>query len=163
MSYCLVRVYQCCVHLNIWYLDIIQFPQISAFCVNIHSASHPSPWTPRPLPSRPRASSTGLINDLFPAPASSNARNYTEWATQTTFIIMSNFSIVSEVLTDLWFVLGRDHHLIIDVASLPRCCLVTRDDKLTWSLTSYQNHPAQDPGRAWNQWKPISNLLLASC
>ena len=77
--------------------------------------------------------------------------------------LMSNFSIVSEVLTDLWFVLGRDHHLIIDVASLPRCCLVTRDDKLTWSLTSYQNHPAQDPGRAWNQWKPISNLLLASC
>ena len=92
MSYCLVRVYQCCVHLNIWYLDIIQFPQISAFCVNIHSASHPSPWTPRPLPSRPRASSTGLINHLFPAPASSNARNYTEWATQTTFINVEFFN-----------------------------------------------------------------------
>ena len=162
MSYCLVRVYQCCVHLNIWYLDIIQFPQISAFCVNIHSASHPSPWTPRPLPSRPRASSTGLINDLFQhLPQAMRGTTLNEQ--HKPHSLMSNFSIVSEVLTDLWFVLGRDHHLIIDVASLPRCCLVTRDDKLTWSLSTYQIHPAQEPGRAWNQWKPISNLLLASC
>ena len=41
-----------------------------------------------------RINPLGLINDLFPAPASSNARNYTEWATQTTFINVEFFNSI---------------------------------------------------------------------
>ena len=46
-----------------------------------------------------------LINDLFLAPAASNARNYAEWALQTTFIIVKFSMLTFLRYSGLWFMM----------------------------------------------------------
>ena len=78
--------------------------------------------------------------------------------------LMSNFSIAYFLEIRIWwFMICLAHSrwwphypgvAWSDVTHHP----MTRDDNLTWSQTIYKNNP---PGGSWNQWKPISNLLLA--
>ena len=130
--------------------------------VNIHWARS-WPW-PGVRPGHPD-SIARLINDLCSAPASSNARNYTQWATQTTFI---NVEFFNSIFLRYWMIYDLSHSLSL-VASLPRCCLGRchpSADDTGWQLDMITNNlpeqsGPQTPGGSWNQWKPISNLLLA--
>ena len=118
-------------------------PEVTMRTIHHHQEwDHGHPWVQRP--------STRLINDLFPAPASSNARNYTEWATQTTFINVEFFNSIFLrcVLDDLWFVSGP----LSPVASLPRCCLIRchpSPDDTGWQLDMITNNLPEQSGLAW--------------
>ena len=109
---------------------------------------------------------TQLINDLCSAPASSNARNYTQWATQTTFINVEFFNSIF-----LRYLMIYDLSLVIagglitpvlpgSMSPISRWHEMTSLDMITNNLPE-QSGP-ETPGQSWNQWKPISNLLLAS-
>ena len=91
--------------------------------------------------------STRLINDLFPAPASSNARNYTEWATQTTFINVEFFNSI--FLRDTYLMIYDLSRSFSLVASLPRCCLIRchpSPDDTGWQLDMITNNLQEQSG-----------------
>ena len=99
--------------------------------------------------------STRLINDLFPAPASSNARNYTEWATQTTFINVEFFNSI--FLRDTYLMIYDLSRSFSLVASLPRCCLIRchpSPDDTGWQLDMITNNlQEQSSGRVMDSVK----------